>query len=380
MTGSTSRAELDRRFLDGWTRAGMYAAVFGVLLVVMGLATRTTADPVEVQIVALHNATAETGSAGDCPSGPEPSWHFVLAPNNGTFRFVRIVLDLDGTIVTFDDGDWIRNGGQRDNVFVPVPTGYSLSDLRRSGSFAEVTPGGDVRFVLSHVCSGHSATTTTVPKTTTSMPGTTTTVPGTSTTVPGTTTTTSVPHKTTTTTVADTTTTVADTTTTTVADTTTTTVADTTTTTVADTTTTTVADTTTTTVADTTTTTVADTTTTTVADTTTTVPDTTTTVADTTTTTVPDTTTTTVEQRPPPTTTTTTTTTVQASTTTAPASVATTTTTKPSTTTTTVPKTIVISGSGSSRTLIMLGVLMILVGTSLVLGSYARRVGDGVAG
>ena len=164
------------------------------------------------QTVALHNNTADVAS--DCPDTIGDYWHFVTAPNNGSFAFVSITLALTGggsTTATMSGGTIIKNGSQSDNVFVAVPNGYSLSDLVLAGSSADIAPAsGSVRFVLSHLCDGSPAPTTTTeaPTTTTEAPTTTTEAPTTTTEAP--TTTTEAP---TTTTEAPTTTTEAPTTT-----------------------------------------------------------------------------------------------------------------------------------------------------------------------
>ncbi|MDW3212381.1 MAG: LPXTG cell wall anchor domain-containing protein [Ilumatobacteraceae bacterium] len=200
------------------TIIGVVLAFLGAIALTLGVTGNPVAGLEDTDFVPLSNSGADVGD--DCPSSVGDYWHFVIAPNDGTYAFVTISLNLGGTIIDFDGSDIISNGGQADNVFVAVPAGYSLGDLVAFGSEAEITPGGytssgNVRFVLSHLCDGDESTTTTT--TTTTLPETTTTVAETTTTVAETTTTVAE----TTTTVAETTTTVAETTTT-VAETTTT--------------------------------------------------------------------------------------------------------------------------------------------------------------
>lgn len=106
------------------------------------------------QQVSLHNDEAQVGD--DCPDSSDDYWHFIIAPNNGTFSFVHIHLVVDGA--GYDFYAWtgiIKNGSQEDNVFVKVPAGKSLTDLDKAGSYAWITPeGGSPQFNLSHLCDG----------------------------------------------------------------------------------------------------------------------------------------------------------------------------------------------------------------------------------
>jgi LPXTG-motif cell wall-anchored protein len=317
---------------------GAIAITVGAILATIGFSAGPVSgeEPVPTQTVPLNNIEAPTENTPECPNAIDDFWHFVIAGGQG-YSFVSITLNLAGTQVTFSGSEIILNPNNQkpDNVYVMVPDGYSFPDLIKAGSSAEIAPAtGSVSFVLSHFCDGSGRpTTTTTSTTTTTVPEETTTT----TTVPETTTTT------TTTTVPETTTTTSTTTTTT--STTTTTVPETTTT-----TSTTVPETTTT-----TTTTVPDDTTT-----TTTVPDDTTT-----TTTVPDdTTTTTVESSGGTTTTAAPTTSIatQGPTTTLTASAAATTTVA-----TQLPQT----GSDLSRSLSVLGLLLVAFGGVMTL--TARR-------
>ena len=102
--------------------------------------------------VDLHNDEAETKN--DCPSD-DAWWHFVLAPNNGQYAFTSMNLNIGGSTTLISGADIVANGGQTDNVFVAVPEGASLDDLRAAGSSAMVDPySTKVKFVLSHVCKG----------------------------------------------------------------------------------------------------------------------------------------------------------------------------------------------------------------------------------
>ena len=187
--------------------AGLVATILGALLLV-GMFLPVGAEA-ETQTIALHNATAE--STDECPAGASGFWHFVLAPNDGSAAFVTITLNLAGSTFTFTGDQILKNGKQTDNVFVAVPSGQALTDLRTEGSSAEYTGETPNQFNLSHVCPGGGGTTTTTEGTTTTTEGTTTTTEGTTTTTEGTTTTT---EGTTTTTEGTTTTTEGTTTTT----------------------------------------------------------------------------------------------------------------------------------------------------------------------
>lgn len=198
------------------TIIGVVLAFLGTIALSIGVSTGPVAGLDDTDFVPLSNSGADLRD--DCPVSVGDAWNFVIVPNDGTYAFVTISLNLGGTIVDFDGSAIVSNGGQADNVFVSVPSGYSLSDLQTFGSEAEITPGGaysssgGVQFVLSYLCDGEeSTTTTTVEETTTTVEETTTTVEETTTTVEETTTT----VEETTTTEAETTTTVAEETTTT---------------------------------------------------------------------------------------------------------------------------------------------------------------------
>ena len=176
---------------------GLALAAAGACLAVGGLmAGSASAIPVPTQQVSLHNATADVGT--DCPDETNDYWHFIIAPNNGTYHFVTIHLVVDGT--GYDFSAWssiLKNGSQEDNVFVQVPAGKTLADIELVGSYATMTPDtpAPTNFTLSHLCDGSTVDTTdggtTIPETTspdTTSPDTTvpdTTVPDT--TVPDTT-------------------------------------------------------------------------------------------------------------------------------------------------------------------------------------------------
>jgi len=135
----------------------------------IGLVSVASAEPATPEVasttsIELHNATAETGT--DCPADGAAYWHFVFAPNDGSAAFQTIVLELgDAAPVTFSGAAIVANGTQTDNVFVAVPAGHTLEDLRLDGSHATYTGAEPKLFNLSHVCEGEvpeETTTTTV--------------------------------------------------------------------------------------------------------------------------------------------------------------------------------------------------------------------------
>ena len=156
--------------------AGIVATVAGVALMVPGLQAGVSASPradvVATQTVYLNNNTASPGTADECPTDTTVAyWHFVIAPNNGTYTFVSMTLNL-GSPYLVTGAMIIKNGLQTDNVFVAVPSGSVLTDLLLSGSSATITPDGEasVNFNLSHTCAGvEHATTTTAAATTTTI-------------------------------------------------------------------------------------------------------------------------------------------------------------------------------------------------------------------
>ena len=176
--------------------AGILATVAGVVLMVPGLQAGVGASPradvVATQTVYLNNDTASPGTADECPTDTKVAyWHFVIAPNNGTYTFVSMTLNL-GSPYLVSGAMIIKNGLQTDNVFVAVPSGSVLTDLRLSGSSATITPDGEApnNFNLSHTCAGAQPdTTTTAAATTTTAAATTTTAAATTTTAAATTTT-----------------------------------------------------------------------------------------------------------------------------------------------------------------------------------------------
>ena len=176
--------------------AGIVATVAGVVLMVPGLQAGVSASPradvVATQTVYLNNNTASPGTADECPTDTTVAyWHFVIAPNNGTYTFVSMTLNL-GSPYLVTGAMIIKNGLQTDNVFVAVPSGSVLTDLRLLDSSATITPTGEApnNFNLSHTCAGvEHATTTTEAATTTTEAATTTTEAATTTTEAATTTT-----------------------------------------------------------------------------------------------------------------------------------------------------------------------------------------------
>jgi hypothetical protein len=184
---------------------GLALAVAGLLLTLSALTSsvgRSYADPSPTATatpgtatINLHNNTADTGT--DCPDTTNDYWHFVLAPNDGTFKFAVLHLNIGGTVFNFNvPADVALNGGQYDNLFVKVPDGKSLTDLQLSGSSAEYTGVGTPQFNLSHVCDGTGTPTptSTPTSTATSTPTSTATSTPTNTTVPPTATPTNTPQ------------------------------------------------------------------------------------------------------------------------------------------------------------------------------------------
>jgi LPXTG-motif cell wall-anchored protein len=192
----------------------------GVLLVggVLGFASAAGNAGAEVAApaalpagaIALNNnqATAQE----DCPDDGFAYWHFILAPNNGTYAITSISLDLGTETLTFSGSAIVPNGGQTDNVFVAVPAGHTLTDIVLGDSSYALYSGGTSapsNFTLSHTCEGAvpttttpstSSTTSTVPTSSTKVTTSTTSTSTTSTTAPSgpTSTTTTEPDTTTT--------------------------------------------------------------------------------------------------------------------------------------------------------------------------------------
>lgn len=154
-------------------------AFVGTALLALGVVSFATAGGASAGVpgdaIPLHNDTAEPET--DCPAGGGAYWHFVFAPNDGSASFTSIVLVLDGDTVVFDGAEIIPNGSQTDNVFVAVPSGYTLTSLEKDGSYATYSGEEPNLFNLSHVCTGSTTTTTStsVAPTTTEAPTTTTT-------------------------------------------------------------------------------------------------------------------------------------------------------------------------------------------------------------
>ena len=200
---------------------GTLTLVAGFALVVMsamaGAVTQGGAVVPATQNVTLHNNTSDST---DCPKDADPTtsyWHFIIAPNSGTYSFVTITLNVGGTTFVFSGSQIIPNGTQTDNVFVAVPAGYTVTDLQTSGSSADMTPATPApsNFVLSGTCvctqtttttvasstttritTTYTSTSTTIPQVTTTIPQVTTTIPQVTTTIPQVTTT--IPQVTTT--------------------------------------------------------------------------------------------------------------------------------------------------------------------------------------
>lgn len=167
--------------------AGMAVAAIGALTLVLGISGGTVLGEPGTVTIPLENQSAGIGT--DCPDSVGDYWHFVIAPNNASYEFVSITLNLDGTGVTFADGEIIPNDEQLDNVFVAVPQDATLTSLVSTGSSAQVLPSTGTtsstspKFVLSHICSGsgYNTTTTSTTTTTTTLEPTTTTTASSST-------------------------------------------------------------------------------------------------------------------------------------------------------------------------------------------------------
>ena len=137
----------------------MSIGLIGIAAVGLSLGVASPASAATVN-VPLHNNTAPEG---DCPVQAGQYWHFIVAPNNGTYSFDTITLNIDGLgAVAFTGAQLIPNGSQLDNVYVAVPAGKALTDLILAGSSADISPdSGGPKFVLSHVCDGTPPETTT---------------------------------------------------------------------------------------------------------------------------------------------------------------------------------------------------------------------------
>ena len=136
----------------------------GALGLSLGVAAPVSAATVNVP---LENNTAKEGA---CPDQAGQYWHFIVAPNSGTYSFVTITLNITGLgSVAFTGAQLIQNGTQADNVYVAVPAGKAPTDLIQAGSTADITPeAGSPKFVLSHICDGTPPDTTSSSDVTTS--------------------------------------------------------------------------------------------------------------------------------------------------------------------------------------------------------------------
>jgi len=127
-----------------------------VTLLMLAVAAAPAGAQTTTRTINLNNATAPAGGAGDCPATGGPYWHFILAPNNNTKDFTSITLNLRGDLVVFPNDQILPNGRQVDNVFVKVPAGYALTDLRTQGSVATYTGPQANNFNLSHICPSYT--------------------------------------------------------------------------------------------------------------------------------------------------------------------------------------------------------------------------------
>jgi LPXTG-motif cell wall-anchored protein len=188
--GNASTTTTDWR---AFRRLGRGLAVVGLVIAAMGLLPQAASaapnwDPADNAFLhEAHKGSSNPGfKTGDCPARPEGAagdwgWHFVLPGNTSDFITIDVDFQNDGFtqhIAFVADPD-----GKHAYVYTSGPD--TLLDARAHVS------GTETEFVLSHVCTGTTSTTTTttVPETTTTVPETTTTVPETTTTVPETTTT-----------------------------------------------------------------------------------------------------------------------------------------------------------------------------------------------
>ena len=176
----------------GFRRLGRGLAAVGIAVLGIGLLPHPASaapnwDPADNAFLhEAHKGSSNPGfTTGDCPAPPEGAagdwgWHFVLPGNDTTFVTIDVDFQNDG----FTQHIPFVADPSAKHAYVYTAGPDTLLDARA------VVNGTENEFVLSHVCTGTtSTTTTTVPETTTTVPETTTTVPETTTTVPETTTT-----------------------------------------------------------------------------------------------------------------------------------------------------------------------------------------------
>ena len=131
----------------------------GLMLVGMSLTSGSPAAHADGNIL-LHNSTADATT--DCPDTVNAYWHFVLAPNDGSFAFVTLHLNIGGSVMDFSGSAIIKNGTQSDNIFIEVPSGHTLSELSTTNSSADFSGTGTPNeFNLSSVCTGSATATAT---------------------------------------------------------------------------------------------------------------------------------------------------------------------------------------------------------------------------
>ncbi len=159
---------------------GFVGAVAGADPNAGNVATAVTST-VPAGSIELNNSAATAGP--DCPDDGVAYWHFILAPNNGTFAFTEIHLELavapsgPNDLVTFSGTQLVPNGTQHDNIFVAVPAGHTLDDIVIEGhrSYAFYSGSGTpANFTLSHTCAGVVPTTATTSSSTSTTTSTTT--------------------------------------------------------------------------------------------------------------------------------------------------------------------------------------------------------------
>jgi LPXTG-motif cell wall-anchored protein len=191
------------------------ALIIGGSFAFVATASAEPASPSAVPegAIALGNDVAGAQGAG-CPQDGIAHWHFNFLPWFAGTKFETVTLNLTTETRTFSGSDFILDADGYGSIYVAVPAGHGLYDLKASGSYATWSGPTPESFNLNSLCKGvvptSTTTTTQAPTTTTTQAPTTTTTqaPTTTTTQAPTTTTTQAPTTTTSSTVAPTTTTV----------------------------------------------------------------------------------------------------------------------------------------------------------------------------
>jgi LPXTG-motif cell wall-anchored protein len=175
------------------------ALIIGGSFAFVATASAEPASPSAVPegAIALGNDVAGAQGAG-CPQDGIAHWHFNFLPWFAGTKFETVTLNLTTETRTFSGSDFILDADGYGSIYVAVPAGHGLYDLKASGSYATWSGPTPESFNLNSLCKGVVPTSTT----------TTTQAPTTTTTQAPTTTTTQAPTTTTSSTVAPTTTTV----------------------------------------------------------------------------------------------------------------------------------------------------------------------------